>query len=640
MSETCGLAQEVLPSVKASGKSGPLAMYAFQGYCPTCHEDGLPMKGRFFAAPTDCDAFDSANREWSRRKEGDLAGFWPTSEIPFGVTTHIDRPLPEHGFTPWWTMFNPRQLLIHAQLLKAIVETGSYDWSVREIALGVFQQYLRNENMFCFWNTQRALEPMFSNNNFAPKITVIENSVFSGLGRGDFSASSEKVFEALNWSEQPWEIASDDDGKHSQKVNTRDPVLPVAQLECSSATALTHLEDASFDLVVTDPPFGGLLHYSELADLFYVWLRLALKEKYPEAFGAEYCPKALEAVANKARQPKDHDAFYQRLLTECWREARRILKPSGILAFTFHHSEDDPWVAVLESLFDAGFYLEATYPIRSDETKGDGDFGSQKIEYDIIHVCRKQTDEPETVSWAKLRRQVMRDVRDLEDLLSQHQSAGLQQADLQVIRRGKALEHFSRHYGKVYVEKGREFTVKEALVGINSLLEDEQDTATEAPPVLAEPFTRQFLRLFAKQTSLERDQVQKFLRGTGVSPGDFVQKGWCSEKKKVFYMTHPLEMAQEWKGVNRNGMARDFDQAMFLIGACYENSGIRVHDTLNSQNFAPHPAIPDLLDWFIRHGGDPDMKQAAQLAKRLYSSWLSKNQPKVEEQLRLFDLGE
>lgn len=66
------------------------------------------------------------------------------------------------------------------------------------------------------------------------------------------------------------------------------------------------------------------------------------------------------------------DRFYQRLLTACWREANRILKPGGILAFTFHHSEDEPWVAVLESLFEAGFYLEATYPIRSDETKGRG----------------------------------------------------------------------------------------------------------------------------------------------------------------------------------------------------------------------------------------------------------------------------
>ena len=41
----------------------------------------------------------------------------------------------------------------------------------------------------------------------------------------------------------------------------------------------------SLDLVITDPPFGGLLHYSELSDFFYVWLRLPLKDKYPDVFG-------------------------------------------------------------------------------------------------------------------------------------------------------------------------------------------------------------------------------------------------------------------------------------------------------------------------------------------------------------------
>jgi adenine-specific DNA methylase len=79
-----------------------------------------------------------------------------------------------------------------------------------------------------------------------------------------------------------------------------------------SSTDLSQLESGSLDLVITDPPFGGLLHYSELSDFFYVWLRLALKNKYPAIFGSEYTPKSLEAVANRAREPEDPDGFYQR----------------------------------------------------------------------------------------------------------------------------------------------------------------------------------------------------------------------------------------------------------------------------------------------------------------------------------------
>src|SRR5665811_1087701 len=94
---------------------------------------------------------------------------------------------------------------------------------------------------------------------------------------------------------------------------------------------------------------------------------------------------------------------------------------------------DRPWVDVLESLFDAGFYLEATYPIRSDETKGKGEFGSKTIEYDIIHVCRKRTEHPSRISWARLRRQILSDVRQLQSILEHHQHEGLPKADIQVI---------------------------------------------------------------------------------------------------------------------------------------------------------------------------------------------------------------
>jgi putative DNA methylase len=649
---TCGNQWDVLDAIKRTKKSGPMAAYTIQGYCPTCDQENRPYSGRFFAIPEHL-AYDIANKEWEQRRETDLAIYWPRSEIPFGFMTSMANGdiRQGHGFTHWWTMFNPKQLLIHTQFLKTIGLLMLSHRPPAEAILGGFQQYIRNQNMFCFWDIgYDKLVPMMSNNNFHPKANLIENCVFPKLGRGNWASSTEGVLEGMSWNTNPWEtvpvaILEKVNGKLAEEISGRsakvlcgDPVIDGAKIDCNSSTSLSNFGNESQDLVITDPPFGGLLHYSELSDFFYVWLRLVLKEKYPEYFSAEYTPKALEAVANRARQPEGSDAFYQKILTECWREAGRILKSGGILAFTFHHSEDEPWVAVLESLFNAGFYLEATYPIRSDETKGEGEFGSKTIEYDIIHVCRKRIDEPQEISWARLRRQILNDVKQLQDILEHHHEAGLADADLQVIRRGKALEYYSKHYGKVYVEKGREFTVKEALAGINQLLDDQNDSNAEVPPAEAEPYTRQFMRLFADTLSLPRDQMQKFLKGTGVSPAEFAERGWCSEEKKVFHLTPPLEQAQKWKGIHRKGLGRDLDQAMFLIGACFENSGINVNETLNNPNFIPHPATRDILDWFTRHGGDAPMKEGARLAKHLYSKWEANNKPKVEAvQRSLFD---
>ncbi|MCM8857685.1 MAG: DUF1156 domain-containing protein [Candidatus Thiodiazotropha sp.] len=655
----CGTVQDVLKTVKASGKTGPVAIYAHQGFCPQCEAEGQAYGGRFFINGRDSSAFDAACKEWDRCKEAELAAYWPRSELPFGFMTHkLNGGIPNHGFTHWWKMFNPRQLLSLSTLLRYLDLNEKR--SSAEFVLGAFQQFIRNACMLSFWHRSHDhFAPALSNSNYHPKDGSIEVGAFCGVGYGPWPSAIGSLGPSLDWKTNPWELVhngrlSDQSplvseyvsGK-SEKAPCCDPVTDGAVF-CGSSTDLSTLGAGSYDLVVTDPPFGGLLHYSELSDFFYVWLRLVLKKNYPEQFSGEYTPKTLEAVANRARQPgrddekgiDNADAFYQRLLTECWRESSRVLKPSGLLSFTFHHSEDAPWVSVLESLFDAGFYLQATYPIRSDETKGEGEFGSRKIEYDIIHVCRKRHEEPKPISWAKLRRQVLHDVRDLQELLEHHQEEGLPEADLQVIRRGKALEYFSRHYGKVYKDQDTSMSVLEALLGINQLLDEEAGGIKEAPPHNAEPFTRMLLRLFDGVCELPRDQFQKFLRGTGSAPSDFASRGWVYEQRKVFYLTSPLDLAQAWIGKHRRGLQSDYDQAMFLIGACFEGSGINASETLNNENFKPHPALGSILTWFKTHGADSPIRNAATTAAQLYRTWESKNQTKVQ-QLSLFDsMGE
>ena len=646
----CGTTQDLLVSVKAFGKAAPTAGYAIQGYSPKLSALGDPYNGRFYAPFGNETArqYDAAAAEWDSRKDGDLSAYWPRSAIPIGAEIG-PHDVEGHHLTHWWAMFNPRQMLVHTQLLKCIVSNGDYSWETREYVLGAFQQYLRGQCMFSFWHiTKDHYAPALSNTNFHPKPNTVEVGVFSPVGYGCWSSAVSPILEGREWSAAPWElvpvenlrksapeIAQKITGK-SEKVFPGD-VLLGGVVSQGSSTDLLHVKSATVDLVITDPPFGDLVQYSELADFFYVWLRLVLKQRYPEIFSAEYTPKTLEAVANRYREPDDPNGFYQRLLTQCWRESERILRPGGILAFTFHHSEDEPWVAVLESLFDAGFYLEATYPIRSDETKGDGQFGSQKVEYDIIHVCRKRTEEPKPVSWGRMRREVMADVRQLQAMLENHAKEGLPAADIQVIRRGKALEYFSRHYGKVYVDEGRAISVKDALVGINQLIDEDADKGKEVPPVTAEPMTRQFLRTFDSKAEIARDQLQKFLRGSITTPDEFVQRGWCTEKNKVFTLVDPLDFARDWQGKHKRKLTSDLDQALVLIGACFDGSGINAADTLKNENFKPHAALKALLEWLGRRGATQQTRNAASRALSIYNNWAASHQQQVQQMALFFD---
>jgi adenine-specific DNA methylase len=399
----------------------------------------------------------AAELEWAQRRDSDLDGHWPRERIPHTYMTHqANFALPDQGYTHWWKMFNPRQLLAHATLLEAA--TTAVPAELQHQALGAVQQYLRNQNMFCIWNTQAdKLEPFFSNSNYAAKTRPVENSVFGALGRGNWTSTVEGVVEGVTWARSPWEVAPPEHRTATGKsrISMDDRVLPGGAIRCTSASELFQGPAQVYDLVITDPPFGDNIFYSDLANFFYVWLRLPLRSAYPDLFdcrnseGLPATPGAQEAVKPRTLREDEANEYYRVRLTPCWLAAHHALKDGGLLAFTFHHSDEKQWEVVLQSLFDAGFVLETTYPIQGDQTKGENaSFGSRAIEYDIIHVCRKRLADPTKVSWAKMRQWVKAELQRLEPLLTSSKDRDLSEADVRVILRGKALEFYSRHYGQ------------------------------------------------------------------------------------------------------------------------------------------------------------------------------------------------
>lgn len=115
-----------------------------------------------------------------------------------------------------------------------------------------------------------------------------------------------------------------------------------AHINTASTGDLAHIAENTIDYIFTDPPFGGNLNYSELSFLWEAWLKVFTNQK-PEAI--------INAVQGKGLLE------YQSLMTQCFTECYRILKPGRWMTVEFHNSQNSVWNAIQESLQHSGFII-------------------------------------------------------------------------------------------------------------------------------------------------------------------------------------------------------------------------------------------------------------------------------------------
>lgn len=113
-------------------------------------------------------------------------------------------------------------------------------------------------------------------------------------------------------------------------------------VSCMSTTQLTDIPSGSIDYVFLDPPFGANLMYSELNFLWEAWLRVKTSI-------------ALEAIENKTQKKTLDD--YRRLMTLCFKEAYRILKPGRWMTVEFSNTKASVWNSIQTALQEAGFVV-------------------------------------------------------------------------------------------------------------------------------------------------------------------------------------------------------------------------------------------------------------------------------------------
>ena len=151
-----------------------------------------------------------------------------------------------------------------------------------------------------------------------------------------------------------------------------------------SSVDLSPLATNSVDLILTDPPFYNNLAYSELSDFYYQWLKPWLRKHYGLA-AARFAPFQ-DSLFVRRRQGKDY-LNYLSGLAAAFEECSRVLRPSGLLAFTFHHREPGAWLALAIALRDGGFRITSLCPVRAEGVSGFHSFEGS-LKWDAVICCR------------------------------------------------------------------------------------------------------------------------------------------------------------------------------------------------------------------------------------------------------------
>lgn len=257
----------------------------------------------------------------------------------------------------------------------------------------------------------------------------------------------------------------------------------VHQLDAAKSTIATD----SQTVVSTDPPYYDNVPYSNLSDFFYIWMRLCLRQVFPDIFATRQTPKADELVASHSLYENIDDAM--RHFTDGMTLALRQLhdKSNDTVPITIYYAfkqsdtgangtASSGWESFLESVIKAEFVITGTWPVRTERSSRGRAIGSNALASSIVLVCRKRDKEAQSVS----RRDFLRELKEvlaeaLEAMIGGAEGASpVAPVDLAQAVIGPGMGVFSK-YAAVLEANGSPMTVHSALTLINRMLTEGVD---------------------------------------------------------------------------------------------------------------------------------------------------------------------
>ncbi len=246
------------------------------------------------------------------------------------------------------------------------------------------------------------------------------------------------------------------------------------QFDAQSDTGLRSI------VISTDPPYYDNIGYADLSDFFYVWMRQALKQSYPNLFRTMLVPKAEELVATPYRfegSAEKAKAFFEdgmyQTCCQINKYARNDIPVTIYYAFKQSDTDADDntassgWETMLSAIIRAGFAITGTWPMRTEMANRSIASGTNALASSIVLVCRKRPADARSVT----RREFINALhREMRPALEKLQSANIAPVDLAQSAIGPGIGVFSR-FKSVLEADGKPMSVRSALQIINQELD-------------------------------------------------------------------------------------------------------------------------------------------------------------------------
>lgn len=256
--------------------------------------------------------------------------------------------------------------------------------------------------------------------------------------------------------------------KYLDEIQSRN-VAFAAQINAQTDCGLRNI------MISTDPPYYGNIDYSDLSDYFYVWMRRALSDTYPELFKTLLTPKAEELIANPYRHDGDTEkakSFFEKGMMEACAKIQTYASDDipVTIYYAYRQSDSDDqgrnnsgWETMLNSIIKSGFSINGTWPIRTEMSNRNIASGTNALASSIVLVCRKRPkDAPQTT-----RRNLVNILRrELRPALKKLQESNIAPVDLAQSAIGPGMAVYSR-YRRVLEADGSPMSVRSALQVIN-----------------------------------------------------------------------------------------------------------------------------------------------------------------------------